>query len=94
MFSKYFINLQSHGIPRSLYCFKKIIDYMTRLSFVIQKMHNENKCSNFAMDIHKSKFMVQELQNFKVLIMNFSLVFFTILNKISLTMFHLDGKIN
>jgi len=74
--------------------FKKIIDYMTRLSFVIQKMHNENKCSNFAMDIHKSKFMVQELQNFKVLIMNFSLVFFTILNKISLTMFHLDGKIN
>jgi len=94
MFSKYFINLQNHGIPRSFYCFKKIIDYMIRLSFVIQKMHNENKCSNFAMDIHKSKFMVQELQNFTVLIMNFSLVFFTILNKISLTMFHLDGKIN
>jgi hypothetical protein len=66
---------------------------MTRLSLVIQKMHNENKYSTFAMDIHKSKLMVQELQNFKVLTMHFSLVFFTIINKISLTMFHLDGKV-
>jgi hypothetical protein len=93
MFSKYFINLQSHGTPRSLYCFKKTNDYMTRLSLVIQKMHSENICSIFVMDIHKSKFMMQELQNFKVLTMHFSLVFFTILNKISLTMFHLDGKV-
>jgi len=70
--------------------FKKTNDYMTRLSLVIQKMHSENKCSTFAMDIHKSKFMVQELQYFKVLAMHFSLVFF---NKISLTMFHLDGTV-
>jgi hypothetical protein len=66
---------------------------MTRLSLVIQKMHSENKCCTFAMDIHKSKFMVQELQYFKVLAMHFSLVFFIILNKISLTMFHLDGTV-
>jgi hypothetical protein len=67
---------------------------MTRLSLVIQRVHSENKCSTFAMDIHKSKLMVQELQKFKVLTIHFSLVFFTILNKISSTMFHLDGKWN
>ncbi len=81
MFSKYFINLQSHGTPRSLYCLKKTNDYMTRFSLVIQKMHSENECSTFAVDIHKSKLMVQELQNFKVLAMHFSLVVFTILKK-------------
>jgi hypothetical protein len=72
---------------------KKTNDYMTRLSLVIQKMHDENKCSTFAMDIHKSKLMVQELQNFKVLTMHLSLDFFIVLNKISLTMFHLDGNV-
>jgi hypothetical protein len=47
--------------------------------------------SILALSIHKSKLMVQELQDLRVFF--FSLVFFAILDKISLTMVHMDGNI-
>jgi hypothetical protein len=61
MFCKYFTNLQTRGIPKGLYYFKKFDDYMTRLPIIIQKMHNENKVPTLILNIHKSKFIMQEL---------------------------------
>lgn len=47
----------------------------------------------FVLDIHKSKFMMQELLNSRALAIYFSLVFSTIISRFSLTMVHLNGEI-
>jgi hypothetical protein len=66
---------------------------MTKLSFVIKKCTMRINMSIPALHIHKSKFMMQELQDSRILKVYFSLVFFAILTKISLTIVCLDRKI-
>jgi hypothetical protein len=66
-----------------------VISQGSHLSF--KKCTMKTRVSILALRIHKSKLMVQELQDLKVFY--FSLVFFAILDKFSLTMVHTDGNI-
>jgi hypothetical protein len=91
MFYKYFnVNMQSHGTFRSF-------EYVEKPMVIWQSFHlSLKKCtvkiivSIPALDIHK---LVQELQDSRILKVYFSLVFFAILSKISLTTICLDRKI-
>jgi len=54
IFCKHFIDFQSHGIPSSVNCFKKIDHYMAIFPFGILKMHKHHE-SIHSHHIHNQK---------------------------------------
>jgi hypothetical protein len=80
-------------MPKYVHCFKQFNGYMAKLPIVVQKMNNKTKTLIIRLNIHKSKLILQMPQDSKDYTMNCSLVFLTILGKVSCIRVCLDGNL-
>jgi len=95
MFCKHITHMQSHGISKCSYNFKKSNSYMTRFSHLSFKKYTiRTKVSTPTLDIQRSKLVVQVIHKSKVGDINLALFFFAMatFSKRSSLYWHLDGK--